>query len=123
MTSVQNAAATTELTHYIANLMLEKRAHDITIMDLRAITSITDYFLICSADSNTQVKAVVDHFNNTLRQAGVKPYHVEGYAGQSWVIVDYVDLVVHVFLPDTRSYYGLEKLWADAETTIIANEQ
>ena len=123
MTSGQNAAVTADLTRYIADLMLEKRAHDITIMDLRAITSVTDYFLICSADSNIQVKAIVDHFNDTLREDGVKPYHVEGYAGQSWVIVDYVDIVVHVFLPDTREYYGIERLWADAETTTIANEQ
>lgn len=123
MTSGQSVTASTELTKYIAELMLEKKAHDITIMDLRQITSMTDYFLICSADSNTQVKAIVDHFDNALREDGVKPYHIEGYAGQSWVIVDYIDVVVHVFLPTARDYYGLEKLWADAETTIIASDQ
>ena len=103
--------------------MLEKHARDIAIMDLREVTSVTDYFLICSADSNIQVRAIVDHFVDSLRKDGVKPYHIEGYAGQSWVIVDYIDIVVHIFLPATREYYGIEKLWADAKTTIIASDQ
>lgn len=123
MTSGHSVTVSTELTQYVAELMLEKKAHDITIMDLRQITSMTDYFLICSADSNTQLKAIVDHFDTTLRKDGVKPYHIEGYAGETWVIVDYIDIVVHVFLPDTRDYYGLEKLWADATTTVIAGDQ
>ncbi len=123
MTSGQNTAVSIELTKYIAELMLEKRARDIAIMDLRKVTSITDYFLICSADSNIQVKAIVDYFIDALRKDGVKPYHIEGYDGQNWVIVDYIDIVVHIFLPATREYYGIEKLWADAPTTIIASDQ
>ena len=123
MTSGQNIDVSTEITKYIAELMLEKHARDIAIMDLREVTSVTDYFLICSADSNIQVRAIVDHFVDSLRKDGVKPYHIEGYAGQSWVIVDYIDIVVHIFLPATREYYGIEKLWADAKTTIIASDQ
>ena len=102
-----------------AALMLDKHAKAVTILDLRGLTSITDFFVICTADSDVQVKAIVDHVDDSLRKAGDKPYHIEGYDKFSWVIVDFVDVVAHVFTSTSREYYGLERLWADAKVSDV----
>lgn len=103
------------LSDRVAQLMLEKSALDVSIMDLRGVTSMTDCFVLCTGSSNAQVKAIVDHVDDTLRGDGIKPHHIEGYEGRSWVILDYVNVVVHIFLPQQRDYYNLERLWADAK--------
>lgn len=117
-----NGLTVDELTRGIAELMLEKNALDITMMDLRGITTMTDCFILCTGGSPAQVKAVVDHIDLKLRKGGLKPYHIEGYEGLAWVVMDYVHVVVHVFLPTQRDYYGLERLWADAKITILEDE-
>jgi ribosome-associated protein len=91
-----------------------KKAFDILIMDLRSLTYITDYFVICSASNTTQVGAISDGIDEALAQAGVRPSHVEGESGADWVLMDYGDIVVHIFDEQTRIYYSLEKLWSDA---------
>ena len=91
-----------------------KKAFDILILDLRGLTYITDYFVICSGGSTTQVVAVSDSISQTLAKAGIHPDHIEGQAAASWVLMDYGDVVVHIFEVQTRAYYALEKIWGDA---------
>jgi ribosome-associated protein len=91
-----------------------KKAFDILILDLRGLTYITDYFVICSGCNVTQVGAISDGIGQTLARAGVHPSHVEGEAEASWVLMDYGDVVVHIFDEQTRIHYSLEKLWGDA---------
>ncbi len=91
-----------------------KKAFDILILDLRGLTYITDYFVICSGGSATQAGAVSDWIGQTLAKAGIHPDHIEGQAEASWVLMDYGDVVVHIFEVQTRAYYALEKIWGDA---------
>jgi len=91
-----------------------KKAFDILILDLRGLTSIADYFVICSGGSTTQVGAVADWIGRTMAEAGIRPDHIEGQAEAHWVLMDYGDVVVHIFEVQTRAYYALEKIWGDA---------
>ena len=91
-----------------------KKAFDILILDIRAFTVIADYFVICSGSNTTQVNAIADSIGHTLAQAGIRYSHVEGTADARWVLMDYGDVVVHVFDEETRTYYSLEKLWGEA---------
>lgn len=97
-----------------AQLALEIKAHDVVILDLRGISTATDYFVIVSGTSDVQVRAIADHVVEDLKKQGVRPEHVEGLRGGRWVLLDYVDFVVHVFHPYARSFYQLENLWGDA---------
>lgn len=111
-----------QLAQRAAHLALEKKARDILILDLHALTSATDRFVVCSAESETQVKAVADHIVETLSKEGVKVWHVEGLEGRRWALLDYVDVVVHVFYSETRDFYALESLWGDAPATRIDDD-
>ncbi len=91
-----------------------KKAFDIQILDLRQLTYITDYFVICSGSNTTQVSAIADWIGHTMARAGEHPSHVEGGSESSWVLMDFGDVVVHIFDEQTRVYYSLEKLWNDA---------
>jgi ribosome-associated protein len=103
-----------DLASRLAYLTLTKKAADIKILDLRNLTSITDYFVICTGTSDTQVKAIADAVIDGSKKIGERPWHKEGFTQRSWVLLDYVDVVVHIFLQDTRNFYGIEKLWGDA---------
>jgi ribosome-associated protein len=92
----------------------EKKAFDIVILDLRKLTYITDYFVICSGSNTTQVGAVADWIGHCLAGEGVRTSHIEGEGETRWVLMDYGDVVVHVFEEETRMHYRLERLWADA---------
>ena len=83
-------------------------------MYLEKVTDFTDYFVICSGTSDRQVQAIADAVDGALRAEGVRPLHVEGYNRAQWVLLDYGDLVVHIFQEETRRFYGLERLWGDA---------
>ncbi len=98
----------------ISNLIFNKKGYDVRIIDLQNIASFTDYFVICSADSDTQVKAISDEIDKNLRDEGIKCWHKEGLTALSWVLMDYVDVVVHVFKKEARDFYNIEKLWGDA---------
>ena len=91
-----------------------KKAFDIQILDLRRLTYITDYFVICSGSNITQVSAIADAIGEILARRGVHPSHVEGQADSSWVLMDYGDVVVHIFEEQTRLHYALDKLWGEA---------
>ncbi len=97
-----------------ATLALERKAFDVLSLDLRGISSATDYFLLASGTSDVQVKAVAEHIIDELRKEGVRANHVEGLDSGRWVLIDYIDLVVHVFHVSTREFYQLEELWGDA---------
>jgi len=92
-----------------------KKAVDLVVLDLRKATGFTDFFVIASGTSSRQVRAIADAVIETLSAEGVKPAHIEGYDRGEWILIDYFDFVVHVFSPDTRSFYGLERLWGSAE--------
>ncbi len=111
-----------ELAFNISDLMLQKKASHILVMNLSNLTTVTDYFVICSASSDTQVKAISDFIKEGTKKCDEKPWHKEGYANLSWVLLDFVDVVVHIFLEDTRKFYNLESLWADAEITEVKDK-
>ena len=91
-----------------------KKAIDILILDLRKINTIADFFVICSGSTSTQVGAIADGIGRVLAQSGIRYSHLEGTTASQWVLMDYGDVVVHVFEEQTRAYYSLEKLWGDA---------
>jgi len=93
----------------------DKKAFDVTVLDLRKAGGFTDYFVICSGANTRQVRAIADAVIDTLRDLGIKPAHVEGHDRSEWVLLDYFDFIVHVFGRETRMFYGLERLWGNAE--------
>ena len=103
-----------EVVRHAGQLALERKAQDVLLLDLRGISTATDHFVIASGTSDIQVKAIADHILEDLRKEGVKPAHVEGLETGRWVLLDYIDFVVHVFHPQSRSFYQLEALWGDA---------
>lgn len=106
----------------IAQFVLNKKGHDVLVMDLRKITDMADFFVICSADSDVQVKAIADSVTEGTDKLGVTQWHSEGISERQWILLDYVDVVVHVFHREARKFYNLEKLWADAKTQTVADE-
>ena len=104
----------------ILNLALDKKAGRIVVFDVRGLSSLTDFFMICHGDSEPQVKAIVDHIRKGTKN---KPRHLEGYENQNWILLDYFDIVIHVFKKDERDYYDLERLWADAPLKEINDER
>ena len=103
----------------ILDLAIDKKAGRIVIFDVRGLSSLTDFFMVCHGNSEAQVKAIVD---NIRKGTDNKPRHLEGYENQNWILLDYFDIVVHVFKKDERDYYELERLWADAPMKEINDE-
>ena len=105
-----------------ARLTLNKRAEDVMILDLRELDGVCDYFFICSGSSEVQVKAIAEAVEDGLRERGVRPWHIEGFESRRWVLLDYVEVVVHVFHEKTREYYMLDRLWGDARSVDLGLE-
>ena len=103
----------------ILNLAIDKKAGRIVVFDVRGLSSLTDFFMVCHGTSEAQVKAIVDNIRKGTEN---KPRHLEGYENQNWILLDYFDVVVHVFKKDERDYYELERLWADAPMKEINDE-
>ena len=104
----------------IINLIMEKKGEDIVVLDLRSISSVSDFFIITTGNSNVHVKAICDEIRDKMKKNNkTVPWHVEGYEAQKWILIDYVDIVVHIFDSDTRLYYSIEKLWEDAKSRQI----
>jgi ribosome-associated protein len=97
-----------------AELALDRKAEDVVSLDLRGISTATDHFLLATGNSDIQVRAISENVIDELKKEGVRPAHVEGLQGGRWVLIDYIDVVVHVFHPSTREFYHLEELWGDA---------
>ena len=106
-----------QLSQVVAQGMLEKKAVDVIILDLRKVKSaVTDFFVICSGNSDTQVDAITDSVEEEVhKRLGQDPWHKEGKENREWILLDYVDVVVHVFKKDRRQFFALEDLWGDAE--------
>ena len=98
----------------VADLIFENKGDNIRLIDVSEQTSFTDYFLIASAKSPLHLKALAEDIRVNLRYNGVKTNHIEGLKGLKWVLLDYSDVVIHLFLPQAREYYALEEYWADA---------
>src|SRR5690625_7789705 len=100
--------------------MLDKKVLDVTVMDMRAVIGVVDVFVIATGESELQIKAIADAVTERIRERlQERPWHVEGYEGRQWVLLDYVDLVVHIFSTDKRQFYDLERLWGDAPRELI----
>jgi ribosome-associated protein len=100
---------------------LDKKAQDVVILDLRHTPAFTDYFVLCTGLNVRQVKAIADAVEDSLRAGKVRPAHVEGYERGEWVLMDYFTFVVHVFTPQTRAFYSLDRLWGDAERIEVSD--
>ncbi len=103
----------------VLNLALEKKADGLIVLDVRGISAMTDYFVICHGDSEPQVKAIAD---NIRKGTTHKPRHIEGYQNQNWILIDYFDVVIHIFKNEVRNYYSIERLWADAPLQEVKDE-
>jgi ribosome-associated protein len=102
---------------------LDKKAQDVVVLDLRNTPAFTDFFILCSGLNQRQVKAIADAVEETLRAIKMRPAHIEGYDRADWVLMDFFTFIVHVFTPQTRTFYGLERLWGDAERIDVTEEQ
>lgn len=108
------------LAQAVARLALTKKAGDVVVMDLRGLTAMTDFFVVCSADSDVQIRAIADAVDEGMSDKGSGPWHKET-GSSSWVLLDFVDVVVHIFHRNTRGFYNLEKLWGDAKIHRVAD--
>ena len=109
----------TELTLAVA-AAADKKAFDLVVLDLRKAAAFTDYFVICTGANTRQVQAIADAIKEAVAKKGSKPSVVEGEGRGDWILIDYFDFVVHIFTPATREFYGLERLWGDAERVEIS---
>lgn len=98
---------------------LERNAREAALLDLRGVSDATDWFLIASGDSDTHARAIAENIIDRMREAGIRPTGVEGKASANWILLDYITLVVHIFLPRVRDYYDLERLWGDAPSLAV----
>lgn len=109
-----------DLTKKIVKILDEKKADKTEVIKVRDLTIICDYFVIASANNSTHVKSLVDEVEHQLKGLGKYPERIDGYQGANWVVIDYNDVIVHIFYEETRNIYNLEKLWADGEKLEIA---
>ena len=101
---------------------LDKKASDVVVLDLRKTPAFTDFFVLCSGNNPRQVKAISDAVEEALKAAKIRPSHVEGYDKGEWILMDYFTFIVHVFSPQMRLFYSLERLWGDAERIDVIDE-
>ena len=105
-----------QIAQLAAEAALSRRANDVVILDLRGIASFTDFFVICSGNSDTHLEGISNAILEKLEENAVGLWHREGSRHDNWILLDYVDVVVHLFLREAREFYNLERLWADAPT-------
>ncbi len=108
------------LVHLINDALLEKKAEKLRVLDVRKLTTLTDYFIVCQGGSDTQIRALANNVTEKIKeQTGEHVWRKEGLESKKWVVLDYVDVVVHIFNEETRNFYALENMWNDAEITDI----
>lgn len=98
----------------LANTLDSKKGEEIKVLKTEGLTTLADYFVICTATSTTQIKALADVCEKALKDAGEPPHHVEGHRGGTWILLDFSSVVVHIFNEEAREFYDLERLWSDA---------
>lgn len=125
MTKKRNGASSETLSDVIVKGMQEKKASDIIVMDLRKIkNAVADFFVICSGNSDKQLDAISDSIDaEVYKSLHENPWHTEGKNNKEWMLLDYIDVVAHVFRKDRRAYYALERLWGDADITEITSDK
>lgn len=101
----------------------EKKGSNIVKLDIHEVTPISDFFIICTSGSDIQSRAIADEIIETLEEKEIDPFHIEGYESGKWILVDYIDFVVHIFLPRQREYYNLERLWGDVTREEFPDEE
>lgn len=118
--AVQKPEVVAEQARRAAAILLDNKANDVILLSLKGVSDMTDFFVIASGTSDTHVRALGEHVQEDLKKAtGAAPHHVEGLPQGRWVLLDYVDFVVHLFHPTLRSFYQLERLWCDAEVVPV----
>ena len=111
-----------QIASQIADLMVDKKALDIQILDVRGITTLTDFFIICTSESQPQSRAICNHLEDEMLKEGIKPWHKEGIEKLDWVLVDFVNIVAQIFSRESREYYDFERLWGDAKITNVEDK-
>jgi ribosome-associated protein len=115
--------ASERLAERIVGHIIDKKGDDIVILDLRKVTSIADFFVVATGNSSVHVKAIADEIHEKLKRDGHEiPWHIEGVEGRRWILIDYVDVVAHIFDRETRSFYEIEKLYDDAPSRRIKTD-
>ena len=104
----------------IAQLIIDKKGENVLMLDLRRISPIADYFVLATAQSPLHCQAISDELVEKLKKDGYRVHHVEGYSQAQWILLDFLDIVVHIFLTEVRTFYGLERLWGDAPRKVFA---
>lgn len=122
MSDTEKTYTSEELARHCTELMMEKKAGDIVLLDVRGLTDIADFFVVCSCDNDTHVKAVAENIREVLGKADIRPWKTEGWQGMNWIILDYVEVVAHVFYHEKRHFYKLERLWSDAKIEHITDQ-
>ncbi|MCK5841816.1 MAG: ribosome silencing factor [Candidatus Sabulitectum sp.] len=112
--SIENKSPEVDVLQQIVDAVHQRHGYDVLALDMSEFPLTMDIFLLASADNRVQCRAIADHVERTARGLGWKLHHKEGYDEGSWILLDFIDLVVHVFLPDVRKYYNIESLWSDA---------
>lgn len=110
-----------EMALLLAQAMDSKKGKDIRVLETDGLTTLADYFVLCSGSSAPQLKALADAGEKAMKDHGILPHHVEGHRGGTWILQDYGDVVVHVFDKEARAFYDLDRLWADAKTIDLAD--
>jgi ribosome-associated protein len=113
------SAAIADLAQRAAAIALDNKANDVVVLSLKGVSDMTDYFIIASGTSDTHVRSLGEHIQEGLKKDGTAAHHVEGLEQGRWVLLDYVDFVVHLFHPSLRSFYQLERLWGDAQVVRV----
>lgn len=101
---------------------LDRKANDVVLLDLRGLSSVADFFIICSGNSDTHIEGIANIIEEQLKENDTRPWHREGGKRASWVLLDYIDVIVHIFTEEAREFYGLERLWGDAPRTEYDDE-
>lgn len=110
-----------EMALLLAQAMDSKKGKDIRVLETDGVTTLADYFVLCSGSSAPQLKALADAGEKAMKENGILPHHVEGHRGGTWILQDYGDVVVHVFDKEARAFYDLDRLWADAKTVDLSD--
>ena len=111
-----------QIASQIADLMIDKKAIDIQILDVRGLTTLTDFFVICTSESQPQSRAIYHHIEDEMLKEGIKPWHKEGVEKLDWVLVDFVNIVAQIFSRESREFYDFERLWGDAKITKVDDQ-
>ena len=111
-----------DLAQRAAHILLDNKANDVVILDLRGVSDMTDFFVIASGTSDTHVRSLGEHVQDEMKRDGAPPHHVEGLTQGRWVLLDYVDFVIHLFHPTLRNFYQLERLWSDAALVPVESQ-